>query len=322
MKISLSLRIILVSSFMLIALDSILSKRFVNHFYNFSNSSKIKLQTQGESNKFVVAVITGNKRILSKELKTQFKDLGIYHLLTPSGLHLHIITHSLFYIYLSKKLKSAILIGCLSFLYYLGGFLSLKRMAIFQLINLAFPKAEKNVRYYALIIISLISGSFEMGNLSFYYSFLFLGVFIFSKNSSEIIIGLWISQIILSSINGSSLYVLSIFSNLFLTGIFTLIYPFLIFGYICNIGFIQNSLTSMYMWLIENFHLLITFTPKFYFSISMTIIILLILCNKKKLSLLLIFIYSFNLNNGSPESIKLKNKYVEIKKGSVEPFNY
>ena len=125
--------------------------------------------------------LCGNKRGLNRETRRAYKNLNLYHLFTPSGIHLGIFylinkplinltsrfspTLSLFYKFiLSVRL------------WFINGFFSLKRIGGMHLIKLLPIKLTPKQIFFAFFIFDFLIGTYSMSPMSWTFSFLFLGI--------------------------------------------------------------------------------------------------------------------------------------------------
>lgn len=95
--------------------------QFYSYFFNNYSSKKIA--------GLHYAILTGDKKKLGIKIKKAFKNLFLFHYLTPSGLHIGILSFFL------KKLQFLLL-----FIFILEGFLAAKRILLLNLTKTVFKK--------------------------------------------------------------------------------------------------------------------------------------------------------------------------------------
>tara|TARA_R110002072_G_scaffold534_2_gene3479 strand:- start:15411 stop:16415 length:1005 start_codon:yes stop_codon:yes gene_type:complete len=126
--------------------------------------------------------ITGDKSLLSRDLRKAHEVLGISHWLTPSGIHLAILFFLVGIFLKNRKIKFYLSILICLLLFFFDSFSSIERMAWFYL----FQCKLKNVRksFYLSSVICLLNGNFYSSPISYFLSYTFLSIFIFSKHYS------------------------------------------------------------------------------------------------------------------------------------------
>ncbi|MEX1098770.1 MAG: ComEC/Rec2 family competence protein, partial [Bacteriovoracaceae bacterium] len=108
------------------------------------------------------ALITGNKSGVPRKTIDTMKTFGLMHLLTPSGLHL-----GSFLLLFKCFPKFKFLITLLMFLgsFSIPGFLALKRMLVFYLVNFRLKNIQ--LSFIATFILSLLIGNYAESPMSF-----------------------------------------------------------------------------------------------------------------------------------------------------------
>jgi hypothetical protein len=263
--------------------------------FSYQKNTLDKL-TPASLSPFLKASIYGNKKKLDKPIKKAFKDTGTLHLLTPSGLHLS----SLLFLpkMLFKKWIPFIFIALILLIpFYHLPLYSLFRVSLFALIK-TFSKTLPNKSIFLLVfLIDLIVGQFDRSPMSWLYSYSFWGLFIFKKNGKDWLIGYLTLYSILSITTHTPFYPMSFITNLFLTSLFTLLFPmFLVFQYFDFIQPLVNFFvdTTLYT------HSLLVHTPKFNGS---EVLITLVVHRSKRLLVILLLLTSTQTSSGH----KLKN---------------
>ena len=162
-----------------------MDKRAQGHFIAKGNGS--------DASRFLATLATGDKSRLRKKFKRTFKLFGIYHLFTPSGLHLSAII--LPFLYLLKRWPSKILklsfIFLLLPLFWLEKFYSLKRMCLFHILRLLLPKMRYRIIFILTFFLNFILGGWQQSPISFALSYLFFGAILFSTNKKQIFANLF-----------------------------------------------------------------------------------------------------------------------------------
>lgn len=178
----------------------------------------------------IVSSLSGDKRSVPKEVKRLFKDFGLMHLLTPSGLHLSsflvLSFGNSFFIFI-------ILILLLLFIFQFGSYYSLERVIYFKLIYVLSKFSRIKINLYTIFILtmvfSVLLGNYTNSPLSFLYSILFWGtILIHSKNKLLLLLALNITLHIVGIMTTQQVNISSVFINPFLTSTFILIFPLFI----------------------------------------------------------------------------------------------
>ena len=188
------------------------------------------------------SVCTGNKIGLSSTYRKKFKKLGIYHLFTPSGIHLTsllLFLSPLIHILRRKGRwwSLALDLGLIIITQLMPGFHSLKRVVLLATaIRQLRYKNEPLPLFTNFIIafgVSALIGSYNQSPLSFTYSFLFLGMICSLQNQSKykLPFALFGAQLIVSYYQGDPIYWGNIIVSPFLTAIFSLAFPLIFISY-------------------------------------------------------------------------------------------
>lgn len=127
----------------------------------------------------IISSISGDKRKLKKLLEfKKIKNLNLFHLLTPSGLHMAILLIPLKYLP-RGVVRSLLLIFFNILLLYIPGFFAAKRVAHLKLWQSILPlKLSSPIfLFYFSLTIDLIFSNYIASPVSFSLSYLFLGIF-------------------------------------------------------------------------------------------------------------------------------------------------
>ncbi|WP_157680545.1 ComEC/Rec2 family competence protein [Bacteriovorax sp. Seq25_V] len=243
--------------------------------------------------------VLGNKYGLSPEKKDKLKVMGLYHLMTPSGLHYSCLLFLL--IFLKRKYNNRylsyleILIG-VAIHTFLPGFYAFKRVALLRSLKVSNDifldrKFSRLEILLCFLCFDILFGTFRFSNVSFLMSILFIGIF-YLRGSSKffIVFNLFIGQIIMAYIFGNEVSILNLILSPFYTMIFSFLYPLLCF----NIFFLDIINYSEYILLfleklLEASYFLSKVTP--YFQVTLPFVISAILINRK--NFLFFFALSF-----------------------------
>jgi hypothetical protein len=218
---------------------------------------------------FFVKSITGHEPYRQNELKQSLRNLGLIHLLTPSGLHLS----SLFI--LIKKWR--ILYPICLFSLFLPGLYSLKRVAIIKTFRSFLPL---KVSFILSFCIDLLFGNFINSPISFSLSFLFLGIIIFIRKN--LWLHFFIGQMIVSLFFEQSISILALFISPLLTFIFSCAFPWLLMSYFTSFGLGFSAwFIKKFLWIVSKSDILLI-EPSF-------ILILAFILIKRKWSLLFLY---------------------------------
>jgi competence protein ComEC len=185
-----------------------------------------------------VSYITGDKRRLSLSIRRAHKRLGLYHLFTPSGIHLSAVIGMIFLFLKLLKLKSKKIRGGVLFLvcitpFFLPKMFSMKRISLMRslfVITRRF-KLLKWITPFQLFITSFIIdffiGTYSSSPLSFSYSFLFLGIImaVSEDKVTRLPFALLGGQVIIAYFQQSYLSFVGSFLGFGLTFIFTFFFP-------------------------------------------------------------------------------------------------
>lgn len=304
------LTVIYLISIMLIAINTVQysykyskSKHFISRQFSPREKTVKKLFQNKKLAGLYISYSSGNKRAISKGYKDIHKRLTVYHLFTPSGLHMTSFLAFLFpflFFLKRKSYKSYILTNItlcaipLSF----DKYYSLKRISIFRLIQVFLKVFKINLEVFHIFIITFIIdyifGGYQKSPLSYSYSFLFLGVILSSKNFKklQIIAALFGGQIILSYFQSTEVFYIAPLLGNIITITFTLMFPVIFISYwiIPYITFhvpIIEFLIKLLWWLISISDDIIRASGSFYPNIFILITIIILslkIKNSKKIA--------------------------------------
>jgi len=114
-----------------------------------------------------------------RENYQKIKSLNLYHLLTPSGLHLSILFIPIKGISLLFSIPLFIIFYFLSFLY--PGFYSIKRILLYKIIRSLSIRLDLGINQFQALLLTIffdiLFGTFQYSPISFCLSFIFLLIF-------------------------------------------------------------------------------------------------------------------------------------------------
>lgn len=218
----------------------------------------------------------------------KFKLLGLYHLFTPSGLHLTSLFLPLFFLLRrrSSKLLKFIAIILLLLPFTLEKFYSLKRMCIFHILKILFPGLSNRTIFILVFFIDFMRSGFSESPLSYALSFLFLGSIIFSKNFWHCLFMLFCSQMLVSGIFNDFFSPIGFLAGQILTTVFSALFPFLVLSTITFSG-IDLIMSELFLSAINYTSVMISKTPVFQFPPLITFVLMGIFMIKHRLAPLL-----------------------------------
>ena len=257
----------------------------------------------------------GYKRLIDKNLKVAFQNLGIMHLLTPSGIHLASILIVLNKL-LPKSLLKLILVVFYIFININGGFHSIRRILCFCLLKDTIKSSKLN--FYITFAIDLIIGGYSSSALSFSLSFLFWGVIIFSnKNKVELLINLFFSQALISFFFNAKISMFSIIINPIITSIFSSSFFLLSFQYWLKLSMFENF-AKLYLVSFSNATLFISEILQFSLTQSGVLIFLFVIMPKRTHILALLVYIIFNTQSLNRLEFKNQNFRYYLKEAACK----
>ncbi len=241
----------------------------------------------------IYSYLTGRKSSLNKTMIRRHKRLGILHLLTPSGLHLHSFFLIITLLFKNSKIHTrklkilSFFAITISLIYYPQNH-AIRRIFIFQSLSFCLQKISTRNIFFFTFIIDFIIGGFSSSPLSYALSFLFLGIFLSSNKITKAppYFSLFLGQVLVAIFFSQKIYPLSVFLGFFLTWIFIALFPFVAFFSLAP-SRIPLSIVNYFM---KIFIELLVFFDRLGFHIGGffptkidVILILLLLINKKQI---------------------------------------
>lgn len=229
---------------------------------------------------------TGNKSRLQPTMRRLHQDLGLMHLLTPSGLHLSVlwkIMISFVAIFISINFKWRLFLSTASVIILLpiSSLLAMQRMAILRLISTALSPFIQNktrktqISFIATFVIALIIGNFSASPLSFALSFLFLAMLISAQSYSQMVAGLFVSQALVQSLFLQAFSPLAaLMGIIIITPLFILLFPLFLMEYWAFrfiSGIELEFLFQLYLQLLQKLHKVAEITPYAHYDQSFAI---------------------------------------------------
>jgi hypothetical protein len=225
----------------------------------------------------IFSYVFGINSKISKTDRQIHQTLNLKHLFSPSGLHISSILF-LFLWLKRKKVKRAhdlwntLIIVFFTLSFYLPGYYPLKRTLGFHILAIAnenFLKKKKiGLSFFQLFLILMICdfvfGSFRESPLSFTYSFLFWGIILSVQKFSHRLFYLGLGQLLVSYFSEIPMNPISIITNVFLSPIFSLLFPLIFFHLILGFPLLANKLTAFYLSILEFVAKKISFFPFIY----------------------------------------------------------
>ncbi len=238
------------------------------------------------------AFILGDKRSLTKDLKTKFSGLHINHLFTPSGIHFS----SFFILFLplikklrkkeKKKLAFCIELTLCLLPFGLNQFYSLKRISILRISSMTFRGLKYKIDFFHIFLLSFlfdfIFGTYSKNPMSYAFSFLFLGSLLSNTRLSSVALSFFSANLLLTIFFPIKVSLIGFFLGFFLTSIFSLLFPFLFISYWLS-SLIYLNLSYPFLYIIQ-------FLSNFFYQLSLYSSNLEI----DLIGLIFILIYSFN----------------------------
>lgn len=272
---------------------------------------------------FHTAAVTGHKFKTPARLKKILRSLHIEHLLTPSGLHLSILTSWLFpFLGRMKKLL------CLFPIFFLQHFYSLKRVALLKTFHILAPKMNRLHLFILVTFIDFIFGSYQNSPYSFIYGFLFLGSIIATSYKNElsshlIAFSLLGAQCMVAYATDMPLYLIGFFLGLIVTSLFSLFFPILILDIILLKLDLLNDILLSHWFLLKWWKLLLlsqkisTFFGVIEVNIIIVFAVFSIILHYYRLAGLLILISSASIWNApksrhSPLTMKAPKEFIKV----------
>lgn len=229
---------------------------FLKSNRTYSALPKAKCSQQLEM-KLSDSYVRGKKYCVPKALREQHRDLGLFHLMTPSGLHLSSLLLLLFPLkFLGSSrilfLMSALIIWC--HVQGLNGLYSLKRMSTLHLTSLLMPKLTRRWLLLITLLLEFIGGSFTQSPLSFSLSTMFLIIIFESKNNVQRLTSFFLAQMLISYVFKQSFFPIGSLLGFILTSIFTFIFPVIAVENFLHTNFLSSTTLHYFLVIIKFFH--------------------------------------------------------------------
>ena len=244
------------------------------------------------------AIVTGNNKKISKQRLKSYKNMGIMHLLTPSGLHLGSL------LWIQKFIPPKIFLVTLSLLtilfFNLSGFYPLKRIFIFKWLKEIRFLSSNELIFYATFIIDLLIGFYSKSPFSTLLSFLFWGTILTHKKYVDwsLAYKLGLGLMLVSLIFNQNLSALAFILNPLLSIAITIIFPFLILSFFLIP--LSTSLAVLSSYFLEKIDQIIIFLDNdllcFQVTIPAILIYLLAGAKNKLYFTIILCLFSSNLN--------------------------
>lgn len=264
--------------------------------YSFNNSQeKIDCKT---IKPILCAYFLGNKLGLSRKVIKAHREMNLLHLMTPSGLHLSSL---LLLIGLCSKISQRFFkkkiflledkrysLFLLAFLTYpLDGIDSFKRMILFALLRL-FPyfRVSQKSAFFLTFLICAGMGQLENNPLSFSFSFLFLGILLFSQNKLFLFINLLLAQAFISEWMENPFSPTTAIIGLILSSLS----PILFIGFLPELIFPDLPFSSWWLSFLENIHTALRLPFPFIFLSSIPIFYFALRRKPLRLAICLVFL--------------------------------
>lgn len=226
-----------------------LKKSIVNKIENMKSAS------------YLNAFVLGDKSKIDKNIIDAFKNLGIIHLFSVSGMHISFLLELLDKIYSRKnKIKQIITIIFLTLYYFLIRSISLFRCLIFLIVKNTNTNLNLNIKKEFLILISilliLLAKPESLYNIGFYYSVIISsGISIYSSKLVKLK-SKFLKSLVISIISFLLSFPLNIYSY-FEVNILSIIYNIIFIPFVSIILFPLSLITLLIPLLDNLFYLLI-----------------------------------------------------------------
>lgn len=283
--------------FAILAITKSQERKHLKKFYRFNSSkstiskfypNRVKLLPLSSS------VLFGQKRYLKKETKESLKKIGIYHLLTPSGLHLQIIlslfSAFLFYTGFEFRQKMVILFCPL---FHLDKYYAIKRVLLLKILRLVPHCKSIKLRFTLVILYDILSGNFTDSWMSSLFSFTALSIILFTKSPLKRLIEFFLFQVIINLYFETKIYLLSLFISPLLTGMSIIFLPILILNFfVIQSERIDQSLIQFLTSFDRDFIVLERLTPFLLVVILIRYLFEINILKSKRILTVFIFLYS------------------------------
>lgn len=273
-----------------------------------------------DSASYLNSLILGNKYYLDNNIEDIYKNLGVIHIFSVSGMHIMFLVLILEKLFKNRS-NGSIIIFFILFLYYeIIGTVSVLRSLLFFIIKYLNDKYYLNISKYKMIILTIFIMLFinigYLYNIGFYYSIIVSSSLILFGNNKHKYISIpiicFIVTLPLNLYISSEINLISIIANIILIPIFTLVvYPLAILTTIFNFLDIYLVLiiriVEYLSTFIDKFSISLVFIkPSVYIIVFYYLLIILFLENNKNIIfLLLLLILHYNYNFIFPSSYLL-----------------
>jgi len=213
----------------------------VNHYSPFIQERYeiIKEKSGKTSADIMIALTTGQYQLFNREVTNRYKELALYHLFTPSGVHFSVLFATLFFCIRPLLRKRPILgilfelpILLLPFMpFFPGGLYPIIRVALYRLFDHLFTLMKLQItpmqKLYLVFFADYLMGNFFKCPLSFIYSFLFWGIVLAmgQKSSFKLVLAIFGGQLMANYFAFTNMKLLSPFFGHFITALFVPIIP-------------------------------------------------------------------------------------------------
>jgi hypothetical protein len=266
--------------------------------------------------------LCGDKKGLKRKIRKAYKNLNLYHLFTPSGIHLGIfyLMNSPILKYLGKKsgriqLIYKILLSIWP--WFLGGFYSLKRIGGMHLLKMFPVNMSPRFTFFCFFTFDFFLGTYKLSPLSWSFSFLFLGIVFHTYKKSFLSFSLYLfsGQLLASIFSYQNIFPLSFFPSFILTTLFTPVFIVLFMNNILNIIHI-SLLENISNWFVGIFNEVVILTNSFIVEtvavkpeVSTLLFTLALLIKNKKLIAISLILHSSRIYN-LPDARARQSAYV------------
>lgn len=254
--------------------------------------------------------LCGGKKGLKRFHKQAYKNLNLYHLFTPSGIHLGIFYMlNLPLINLVGRKSNILKFIFNTFLFIwpwlIDGFYSLKRISGMQLIKLLPFKIDSKKIFFIFFTLDYFFGTYKYSEISWTFSFLFLGIVFHTHHKSFIQFSLYLfsGQLLASVFSMDLIYPLSFFPSFLLTALFTPVFMLVFFDNLFNLIGIEllsstsNKVVLGFDSIVIWFNQIILATPKIRPEFLSFILTIGILIKSKKIIIVSLIFHSFSIYN-------------------------
>jgi hypothetical protein len=256
----------------------------------------------------VLSYVFGINTQISKTDRHIHQILNLKHLFSPSGLHISSILFIFLWMNRNKwknahYLWNSLILFFFSLSLYLPGYYPLKRTLGFHVLTIGneifLKKKNIKVSFFQIFLILMMTdftfGTYRESPLSFTYSFLFWGIILSVKKFSHRLFYLGLGQLLVCYFSLLPINPLSIMTNMFLSPIFSLLFPLIFFSLFLGFPLVTISLTSIYMKVLEETAKSISFFPSIYVDDVFIFFLILLFCYQnlrlpKKIFLILLFV--------------------------------